>query len=76
MGINLFLRGGKGLLEREAIKQLYSEYMEALKNIMEKDEDAPFNLGPIGSWTEIRTIPVGFYVKFGMLSSVYYPPPE
>lgn len=76
MGINVFLRGGKGLLEREAIKQLYSEYMEALKNIMEKDEDAPFNLGPIGSWTEIRTIPVGFYVKFGMLSSVYYPPPE
>ncbi|WP_457753081.1 hypothetical protein [Thermococcus sp.] len=50
--------------------------MEALKNIMEKDEDAPFNLGPIGSWTEIKTIPVGFYVKFGMLSSVYYPPPE
>ncbi|WP_297550334.1 hypothetical protein [Thermococcus sp.] len=76
MGINLFIRGGKGLLEREALKQLHSEYMEALANIMKEDEDAPFNMGPVGSWPEIRTIPVGFYIKFGTFSGVRYPPPE
>ncbi len=76
MGISLFLRGGKDLLEREAIKEIYKEYMEGMANIMKEDEDAPFNLGPAGSWLEPKTIPVGLSISFGMLSGIQYPPVE
>ncbi|NJE09673.1 hypothetical protein [Thermococcus sp. MAR1] len=64
------------ILERQAVKEVVSEYLESMVELMKEDEDKPFNLLALGSWPEPKVFPVGFGMTFGTFRDFVYPPIE